>query len=72
MPNPIFQAFGAPPTGNDGGFGQLLARIREMKQTFRGDPREEVQKLLNSGRMSQAQLTQYQQIAQQIMQIMQG
>lgn len=73
VPNPIFQAFGAPPAAaNDGGFGQLIAQIRQLKQTFRGNPRDEVQKLLSSGRMTQEQLNQYQQMAQQIMQIMKG
>ena len=73
MPNPIFQASGGAPTGANGrGCGQLIAQIRQMKQTFRGNPRDEVQRLLSSGRMTQQQLNQYQQMAQQIMQIMQG
>lgn len=73
VPNTIYQAFGAPPAAaNDGGFGQLIAQIRKLKQTFRGNPRDEVQKLLTSGKMTQQQLSQYQQMAQQIMQIMQG
>lgn len=49
---------------------QLAQQARQLKQTFTGNPREEVQKLLNSGAMSQQDFNRYSQIAQQVMQIM--
>ena len=51
-------------------FQQIIEEARNFKQTFKGNPREEVQRLLNSGQMSQAQLNQYSQIAHQIVQMM--
>lgn len=74
MANPLFQALGgasAVPTGmNDGGFSQMLQQLNSFRQTFRGNPREEVQRLLNSGQMSQAQYNQLAQMANQITALM--
>ena len=49
---------------------QLAQQAREFQKQFNGNPREEVQKLLNSGEMSQADFNRYSQIAQQVMQMM--
>lgn len=35
--------------------GDLLARFQQFRQSFRGDPRRQVQELLNSGRITQQQ-----------------
>ena len=51
-------------------YSQIIQEARNLKSSFRGNPRDEVQKLLNSGRMSQQQFNQYSQIAQQIVQMM--
>ena len=51
-------------------FQQLINDARELKKSFQGNPKDEVQRLLNSGQMSQAQFNQYSVIAQQISQIM--
>lgn len=70
MSNPIFQAMG----GNMGGMvgGGPFAMIQQFIQFangFKGNPQEEVQKLLNSGQMTQeqynalrGQATQFQQL----------
>ena len=64
--NPLFNAFGNQPNQ----FTQIIQEAQRFKNSFSGNPREEVQKLLNSGAMSQAQFNQYSQIAQQVMQFM--
>ena len=49
--NPLFQMMmNRQPQNND-----LLSRFRQFQQTFRGDPRQQVEELLRSGRVSQAQ-----------------
>lgn len=76
MANPLFQQLGgnqpnpqpAPQAPNDGGFGAMLAQFNQFRQQFTGDPRAEIQKLMQSGKVSQAQLDQAQQMARQIMQ----
>jgi hypothetical protein len=49
---------------------QLAQQAREFRKQFTGNPRQEVEMLLQSGRMSQAQFNQYSQIAQQVAQMM--
>ena len=62
MPNPLFN--NTPNVNNP--IKNLIAEARAFKQTFNGNPREEVQKLLNSGRMTQQQFNYFAQIAQNI------
>lgn len=71
MSNPLFNMLGGnQPMMNDGGFSQLIAQVKQMQQTFQGDPRAEVQRLLNSGQMTQQQFNQYSQMANQILAMM--
>ena len=53
---------GGNPLGNMANF---IGRFNEFRQSFKGNPREEVQKLLNSGQMSQEQLNYLSAIAKQ-------
>lgn len=46
MGSPIFNAFGQ----ND-----ILSRFKQFQQTFNGNPQQEVQRLLDSGKISQEQ-----------------
>ena len=67
MANPLFQAFGgSTPVPNDGGFMQMIGQLNSFRQSFRGNARQEVQRLLNSGQMTQAQYNQLAQMANQI------
>lgn len=50
----------------------LVAEAKRLQQTFQGNPKDEVQKMLNDGRLSQAQFNQYAQIATNIMSAMGG
>lgn len=46
--------------------GNMVQRFQQFQQMFRGDPRQQVQQLLNSGKVSQAQYNQAVQMAQQL------
>ena len=65
MSNPLFNTF-----GNNNQFGNLIQQAQEFKKQFSNiNPRAEVERLLNSGEMSQQQFNQYSQIAQQVSQM---
>ena len=61
MPNPLYQMMGQQMPQNG-----LLQRFQQFQQAFRGDPRQQIQQLLNSGKVSQAQYNQAVQMAQQL------
>ena len=66
MSNPIYNSM----VDQNNPFMQIMQEAQNLKNTFKGNPREEVQRLLNSGELSQADFNRYSQIAQQVMQIM--
>ena len=66
MPNPIYNSM----VDQNNPFMQIMQEAQNLKNTFKGNPREEVQRLLNSGELSQADFNRYSQIAQQVMQFM--
>lgn len=70
MANPLFQAMGG---GQNlmGNFRQLMQKYRQFRQTFQGDPKAEVEKLLQSGKINQQQLNMVQGLAQQFQQFLQ-
>ena len=57
MNNPIFNALNQK---------NMLAQFEEFKRTFKGDPKAEVQRLLDSGQMSQEQFAKLQEQANMI------
>jgi hypothetical protein len=66
MPNPLFNVLGGwRMPGAMGQFQQMMQQFQQFRQNFQGDPKQEVQKLLQSGKMSQQQLNQLQAMAQQ-------
>lgn len=71
MPNPLFNALGGnklpAPMGQ---FQQIMQQFQQFRANFQGDPKKEVEKLLQSGQMSQAQLNQLQAMAQQFRSLM--
>lgn len=72
MPNPLFQALaGAQMPGRLGQFQQMVQQFNQFRQNFQGDPQKEVEKLLQSGKMSQQQLNQLQQAAQMFQSLLQ-
>lgn len=68
MTNHLFNASGNNNMPNP--FTDIIRQAQELQKTFKGNPRDEVQKLLNSGKMSQETFNQLSQQAQQIMQFM--
>ena len=62
MSNPLFQAL----NGNSNPYAQIIADVQRLKQTFNGNPRDEVQRLLNSGKITQEQVNNAMSFAQQI------
>ena len=62
MSNPLFGMMG----GNQPQMSGLMQRFQQFKQAFTGDPKQRVQDLLNSGRISQQQYNQAVQMAQQL------
>lgn len=73
MPNPLFdQMGGGQMTGPMGQFQQFMSAFQQFKANFKGDPQQEVQRLLNSGQMSQQQYNQLQQMANQMSRMMSG
>jgi hypothetical protein len=61
--NPLYQQM------NQGG-NDIMSRFRQFRQMFKGDPQQQVQQLLNSGRISQEQYNAAVQKAQQLGQLM--
>lgn len=73
MPNDLFrQLGGGNSTQNDGGFGQMMQAFNQFRQNFQGDPRQKVQELLNSGKMSQQQYNQLSDMARRFRSFMEG
>ena len=62
MSNPLYGQFGGQKMNP---MSQLVADARKLRQTMQ-NPRAEVERLLQTGQMSQAQFNQFSQIAQQI------
>lgn len=48
----------------------IIDQFNQFRQTFRGDPKQELQRLINSGQISQQELNAAQQKAQELSQIL--
>lgn len=70
MANPLYNQLGNPAPANDGGLSQFISQVQEMRRTFNGNPRAEVERLLNSGQMSQQQFNQLLPVAQRLAALM--
>ena len=66
MANPLYNAMG----NQSNPMADIIRQAREFRKSFTGSPKDEVQRLLNSGAMSQQQFNQLSQIAQQVVQAM--
>jgi len=65
MSNPLFQMM-----GGQGPMNGLMQRFQQFQQMFRGDPKQQIQQLMNSGRISQEQYNQAVQMARQFRQML--
>lgn len=67
MPNALFNALGGQSPNN---ITSIVQQIKQFQQTFKGDPKTEVERLVRTGQMSQADFDRYAQTANQIMQML--
>ena len=56
----------------DSGFGNLFNQFNQFKQSFQGNPQQEVQRLLDTGQMTQQQFNQLSKAATQFQNMMKG
>lgn len=63
MSNPLFNMMNK--SNMQGGPMQMMQQFMEFKKSFKGNPKEEVEKLLTSGKINQQQLNQIQSMASQ-------
>ena len=63
MANPLYSALGGQQTNP---MAQLVADAKRLQQTMTGNPKQMVEELVKSGRMSQQDFNNYAQIANQI------
>ena len=71
MRSSLFNALGGGmPQGN--GPMQMIQQFMQFKQNFKGNPKAEVEKMLQSGKISQQQLNQVQQMAGQFQHMLKG
>ena len=74
MTNPLFNMLNGS-SQNIGPFSNiqnLVNQLNQFRNNFQGDPRQQVQELLNSGKMSQSQYNQLSQTATQIQRMLNG
>jgi hypothetical protein len=60
MPSPLFNQLNPMPQNN------IIQQFMEFRKNFIGDPKQMVQNMLNTGKISQTQLNQYANQANQI------
>lgn len=71
MNNPLVG--GAPQMGGPmGNVQQLMQQFNQFRQAFQGDPHQQIQQLMNSGKVSQQDYNRAYQMAQQFQQMMGG
>ena len=67
MSSPLFKALGNQGTGGNSPM-DLMSQFQKFRQEMQGkNPNEEINRLLQSGQISQQQLNQAQQMARQLM-----
>lgn len=62
--NPMFNMFG--------NMQNFMNQVNQFRNTFQGDPKQQVQQLLSSGKMSQSQFNQLSQMATQLQNMLMG
>lgn len=64
MSNPIFNTMMKnTPMGNA---QNLMAQYKQFRNTFKGDPQQKIQEMLNSGQITQQQVNQARSMAAQL------
>lgn len=70
MNNPLIG--GAPQMGGMNNIQNLMQQFNRFRQAFKGDPREQIQQLMNSGKVNQQDYNRAYQMAQQFQRMMGG
>lgn len=68
MPNDLFRTYGNMPT--PGLNNNFLQQFQQFMNVFKGDPRQQVQNMLNSGQLSQQRYNELRNTAEQIQRMM--
>lgn len=66
MANPLFNTMG----NQTNPMADIIRQAKDFRKQFTGNPRQEVERLLQTGQMSQQDFNRYSQIAQQVIQAM--
>lgn len=66
MANPLFGNFG----NQSNPIADIIRQAKDFRKQFTGNPRQEVERLLQTGQLSQQDFNRYSQIAQQVIQAM--
>ena len=66
MANPLYNNFGKQTNP----MADIIKQARSFKNQFTGNPRQEVERLLQTGQMSQKTFNELSQVAQQVIQFM--
>lgn len=67
MSNPLFSMLGGNQQNN---MSQMINQFQQFKRTLNGNPKDMVMQMLNSGKISQADLNRAQAFAQQFQQLL--
>jgi len=68
MSNPLFNIFGGghmPMPGRMGNMQNMFQQFQQFRNGFHGDPRQQIQQMLNTGKISQADYNRAVQMANQ-------
>lgn len=65
MSNPLYNGMNQPQNN-------MMQRFQQFQKMFKGDPKQQVQQMLNSGMVSQQQYNNAVQMANQFMRMMSG
>lgn len=66
MNNPLFGMM----MPNQNPMNGMMQRFQQFRQMFQGDPRQQIQQMMNSGKISQQQYNQAVQMANQLQRMM--
>lgn len=68
MSNPFYGVLGGANMFPQG----MIQKFNQFRQTFKGNPREQIQQMLNSGQITQEQYNRAAQMATQFQQMLNG
>ena len=69
MSNPFYGVLGGQ-NALPGNMNNLINRFKQFKRTFSGDPRQQIQQMLNSGQITQEQYNNAAQMATQLQRVL--